>query len=275
VIRVKICGAFAIALALVMLALPTVAAAQSELDAHCDGPREMSFASMGGGTSRVAQTFRAGITGSLTAASVDVTKSGTAGDYRLDVNEVDEAGVPTNNVLASTTISDASVPPGNSQPEGVFEFPAQVTAGQQYALILTRPGSSGLGWGTRLENDCPGGMYFSNTQTAPFNFLGVSYDVVFAVYVLESSAPETRIAKGPKDKTRRKRATFEFTATDTRVVAGFECSLDGAAFAACTSPHTVKVKKGKHSFAVRAVDAAGNVDGSPATFDWKRKRKRR
>jgi hypothetical protein len=268
-------GALAIALALVMLALPAGAAAQGDLDAHCDGPREMSFASMGGGDSRVAQTFTAQTTGSLTAASVDITKQGTAGDYRLSVNEVDGAGVPTNNVLALTTIADASVPAGSSQIEGTFAFPAQVTAGQLYALVLTRPGSTGLGWGTRVDNDCPGGMYFSNTPTGPFSFLGVSYDVVFAVFVLESTPPETRIARGPKEKTRKRRATFEFTATDARAVAGFECSLDGGAFAACTSPHTVKVKRGKHTFSVRAADQAGNVDASPATYDWKVKKKRK
>jgi hypothetical protein len=42
----------------------------------------------------------------------------------------------------------------------------------------------------------------------------------------------------------------------------------GAAFTACTSPTTVKVGKGPHTLAVAAVDAAGNADGSPATYSW-------
>jgi hypothetical protein len=87
-------------------------------------------------------------------------------------------------------------------------------------------------------------------------------------------APSATITKGPKDKTKKKQATFEFTGTDTRAVASFQCSLDGAAFATCTSPHTVKVKKGKHTFQVRAIDQAGNV-GVPASDDWKRKKKRK
>jgi hypothetical protein len=37
----------------------------------------------------------------------------------------------------------------------------------------------------------------------------------------------------------------------------------------CTSPYTVKVKKGKHSFQVRAIDQAGNVDGTLASDAWK------
>ena len=81
--------------------------------------------------------------------------------------------------------------------------------------------------------------------------------------------------QGPQGQDEEEDATFEFSGTDARAVAGFECSLDGGAFAACTSPHTVKVKKGKHTFSVRATDQAGNVDGSPATFDWKVKKKKK
>jgi len=84
--------------------------------------------------------------------------------------------------------------------------------------------------------------------------------------------PQTTITGGPKDKTRKKTATFAFTAN----VAGatFECSLDGDPFSACTSPHGVKVKKGKHSFEVRATDNGGFL-GSPASDDWKVKKKRK
>ena len=60
-----------------MLALPpTGAAAQSDLDAHCDGPREMSFASMAAATAASRRRSEPWITGSLTAAAVDVTKMG-------------------------------------------------------------------------------------------------------------------------------------------------------------------------------------------------------
>ena len=91
----------------------------------------------------------------------------------------------------------------------------------------------------------------------------------------DRTPPDTTITSGPKSKTKKKSATFVFSGTDARVVTGFECSLDGAAFASCTSPHAVKVKKGRHTFSVRAVDANGNRDGTPATYDWKVKRKKR
>ena len=88
-------------------------------------------------------------------------------------------------------------------------------------------------------------------------------------------SPTAAITGGPKLKTRKKQATFTFTGTDARAVASFECSLNGAPFASCTSPHGVKGKKGKNFFAVRAKDAAGNVDATPASFGWKVKRKKR
>jgi hypothetical protein len=55
-------------------------------------------------------------------------------------------------------------------------------------------------------------------------------------------------------------------------VAGFECRLDSAApaaWASCASPQTYdSLANGSHSFEVRAIDQAGNVDGTPATFAW-------
>jgi hypothetical protein len=91
----------------------------------------------------------------------------------------------------------------------------------------------------------------------------------------DTNAPSVTIASGPKDKTKKASATFTFNGADpTRAVASFQCSLDDAAFAPCTSPITVKVKPGKHTFQVRAVDDSGNI-GPPDSDDWKRKKKRR
>jgi hypothetical protein len=54
-------------------------------------------------------------------------------------------------------------------------------------------------------------------------------------------------------------ATFTFAASDAEgPIAGTECSLDHAAFAPCTSPATYSgLLEGRHAFAVRAIDSAG------------------
>ena len=91
----------------------------------------------------------------------------------------------------------------------------------------------------------------------------------------DTAPPDTRITKSPKRKTKKKKAKFEFTGSDARAVASFECRIDKDPFTACTAPFKDRVKKGRHHFEVRAIDAAGNVDPTPATFDWKVKKKKK
>jgi hypothetical protein len=83
------------------------------------------------------------------------------------------------------------------------------------------------------------------------------------------NGPDTSITKGPKKKTKKKKAKFEFSSTTPG--ATFECSVDGKPFEACSSPFKVKVKKGKHTFEVRAV-LGGVSDPSPAKQNWKVKK---
>ena len=60
-----------------------------------------------------------------------------------------------------------------------------------------------------------------------------------------------------------RRGTFDFTSSEAGST--FECRIDTGPFAPCSSPHSLKVPFGTHTFAVRAVDQAGNVDPTPAT----------
>ena len=75
-----------------------------------------------------------------------------------------------------------------------------------------------------------------------------------------------------KTTKRKVKVSFEFTST----IAGstFACSIDGKAFAPCTSGVTYKLKAGKHTFAVRAT-AAGVTDPTPATYAFKIKHKKK
>lgn len=78
--------------------------------------------------------------------------------------------------------------------------------------------------------------------------------------------PDTAIDSGPTGPTSLRTATVAFSAD----VAGstFECSLDSAAWAACTSPADLTgLTDGTHVFAVRALNEAG-TDETPASRTW-------
>jgi hypothetical protein len=84
--------------------------------------------------------------------------------------------------------------------------------------------------------------------------------------------PETAITRHPKAKSKKRRARFEFAASEP---ASFQCQVDGKAFQPCGSTFSKRMKRGRHDLAVAAIDSLGNADSTPATFRWKVKRKRR
>jgi glucose/arabinose dehydrogenase len=80
--------------------------------------------------------------------------------------------------------------------------------------------------------------------------------------------PQTKLGKHPPRSTRARKATFAFTSSSLH--SRFFCKLDHGAYRSCSSPKAYsKLKPGRHTFAVYAVDSAGNRDGTPATFVWK------
>jgi hypothetical protein len=87
-------------------------------------------------------------------------------------------------------------------------------------------------------------------------------------FAVDTTAPETTIGAGaPASGTTSTSASFNFSASEQGST--FECSLDGAPYAACTSPKEYTgLAAGAHEFRVRAKDANGNVDSTPATHSW-------
>ena len=87
-------------------------------------------------------------------------------------------------------------------------------------------------------------------------------------WVIDQTAPDTVVTSGPPSPTNSTNATFTFTSTEA--ASTFQCRLDGAAvFTPCSTPMSYSsLASGSHTFRVRAIDAAGNVDGSPAVYTW-------
>ena len=83
----------------------------------------------------------------------------------------------------------------------------------------------------------------------------------------DTTAPDTTISGGPSGMATSGSASFTFTASETGST--FACRIDAGAWASCTSPKAYSgLGNGSHTFDVRATDAAGNTDGSPATRTW-------
>ena len=79
-------------------------------------------------------------------------------------------------------------------------------------------------------------------------------------FTVDTTGATTSIDSGPAagSTITTDSATFGFSANETGST--FECSLDGAAFAACTSPQAYGgLADGSHTFAVRATDSVGNT----------------
>ena len=83
----------------------------------------------------------------------------------------------------------------------------------------------------------------------------------------DTTPPETTIDSGPSGTVSSASASFGFSSSETGST--FQCSLDGVAFATCTSPKDYTgLSDGSHTFEVKATDAAGNTDATPATRSW-------
>jgi myo-inositol-hexaphosphate 3-phosphohydrolase len=84
----------------------------------------------------------------------------------------------------------------------------------------------------------------------------------------DTAAPDTTITSGPPASSESTAASFSFSSPDLDA-AGFECKLDSAPFAACSSPASYSsLAVGAHTFSVRAHDGAANVDATPASRSW-------
>lgn len=77
----------------------------------------------------------------------------------------------------------------------------------------------------------------------------------------DTTAPQTTLVKS-KLLAATRSAKFWFSSSEAG--GSFLCRLDGKPFKPCTSPRSYRhLKPGRHTFRVKAVDAAGNVDASP------------
>ncbi len=117
---------------------------------------------------------------------------------------------------------------------------------------------------SRLRAIFPGGV-------CDFSQAGVEEQTVARTWLTfaagtasDTTPPDTTLSSGPVATGAP--ATVEFGFSGNEMGVRFHCSIDGSAFSACESPHTVgPLGSGPHSFRVAAIDPAGNTDSTPAT----------
>ena len=84
--------------------------------------------------------------------------------------------------------------------------------------------------------------------------------------VVDNALPSTTINVRPESVSRVKHPSFAFSSEPG---ATFECSLDRARYAACASPLRIAtLMAGRHTFSVRARDAAGRLQPTPTEWTW-------
>ncbi len=84
-------------------------------------------------------------------------------------------------------------------------------------------------------------------------------------WTVDTTPPDTTIVTGPPAFTTSTTASFDFS---SEPMTTFQCNLDGQGFAACPDPYSLTVTEQAHTLQVRAVDALGNFDATPASRSW-------
>jgi tripartite motif-containing protein 71 len=129
-------------------------------------------------------------------------------------------------------------------------------------VFVKKWGSSGSGDG---EFDCPDHVATDGSLLYVSDF---NNHRVEKFTETDTTSPNTTIDSGPANPTNDTTPTFDFSSSEP-TGALFECRIDSSgenAFEPCTSGQpTATLAEGSHTFDVRAIDSAGNPDGSPAS----------
>ena len=219
-------------------------------------------------------TFACSLDGEgFTACSSPATYSGLLdGRHSFEVKATDGLGTTGLPTRYEWTV-DTTAPP----PPAVAGGPATPT-NRTTASFVFADSEANLTFRCQLDGaaatSCTSPASYAALASGPHTFKVTAVDAAGNAsaaasygWVVDLVPPDTTIASHPGAIETTAPATFAFTSSEGG--SAFRCSLDGAAPAPCATPQTYgSLAVGPHSFTVAAVDAAGNVDPTPASYAW-------
>src|SRR6185295_18498953 len=220
-------------------------------------------------------SFECRVDGQAFSSCTSPLTTATLGDgpHTFDVRAIDQA----NNVdqtPASRSFTVDTVTPGTTIDSGPTGPTGSTSA--SFAFSSNEPGSS---FECKLDAgsfaSCSSPQNYSSLSQGAHTFTVRAIDAAGNVdpspatrsWTVDTLAPNTTIDSGPSGPTASTSASFAFSSDEPGST--FECKLDAGSFASCSSPQNYSsLSQGAHTFTVRAIDAAGNQDASPATRSW-------
>jgi Ca2+-binding RTX toxin-like protein len=207
-------------------------------------------------------------------------------DETLFANVTNVAGANVTNSQGSGTVQNDDVDntPPDTAIDGGPSNPSNSSAAS-FTFSGTDAGGSGV---ARFECELDGGGFSACTSPHSYGSLSEGQHTlhVRAVdgagnadatpasfpWTVDTTPPDTSVDSAPDAVTAATSASLGYSGDSLGGTAlrGYECRLDEAAFAACGSRGETfsDLAAGEHSFEVRAVDEARNVDASPARATW-------
>lgn len=197
----------------------------------------------------------------------------TEGDHRLEVRAVDDVGNVDPTPLAyrwrlDLTPPDVRITDGPAGPvaqqHATFAFDADPDTARVECRLDAAAFAACERGGTTLAGLDQGEHRLEVRATDEAGNVGPTS--VARTWLVDTLGPDTTLTGGPPPRSSTTSSTFALGSPEASVTR-FECSLDGADFTSCgPDEHALSdLAHGAHHLRVRALDALGNADATPAS----------